>query len=181
MIGFFPLHAPHSAPVDVVLQLHCHFTSCPAPSTHHCSPASLVHRRHNTTSAISHSRGFWTSFREAINTAWRCCLPRSVHFARSFFVLTIPERSSLSPHCLFRAACSLTTPVPAISCPQHQTPAHTHTSVHPAVVHQLTLFFSSLSCFTTKINSLLIGMTTFLVLCQCLHVVDSLTGLRHQT
>ena len=47
------------------------------------------------------------------NTAWRCCLPRSVHFARSFSVLTTPERSSLSPHCLFRAACSLKTPVPA--------------------------------------------------------------------
>ena len=127
------------------------------------------------------ARGFWTSFHEAINTAWRCCLPRSVHFARSFSVLTTPERSSLSPHCLFRAACSLKTPFPAISCPQHQTPAHTHTSVHPSVVHQLTMFFSSLSCFTTKINSLLIGITTFLVLCLCLHVVDGVTGLRHQT
>ena len=101
-----------------------------------------------------------------------------VHFARSFSVLTTPERSSLSPQsCLFTEN----------SCPSDflssasGTCAHTHTSVHPAVVHQLTMFFSSLSCFTTKINSLLIGMTNFLVLCLCLHVVDSLTGLRHQT
>ena len=118
------------------------FSNCTATSPavlHHRLPDHFQHttvhqhrwliRRHNTTSAISHSRGFWTSFHEAINTAWRGCLPRSVHFARSFSVLTTPERSSLSPHCLFRAACSLKKETP---CPSDflssasDTCAHTH-------------------------------------------------------
>ena len=45
----------------------------------------------------------------------------------SFSVLTTPERSSLSPHCLFRAACSLKTPVPAdFLSSASDTYAHTH-------------------------------------------------------
>ena len=94
-----------------VLQMHCHIAVYgEKKKKHHCNQASLVHLLHNSTSTISHARGFFTSFHEAMNTAWRDCLPQGFLFTE--------------------------TPGPAISCPQHQTPAHTYGSVRPAVIHQ---------------------------------------------
>ena len=151
MIGFFPLHAPHSAPVDVV-----------SPNCTATSPAVLHHRLHDHFHHTSVHQHHWfigattrpqpsliqegSGLRSMKPSTLRgeSVLPRSVHFARSFSVLTTPERSSLSPHCLFRAACSLKT-----SCPSDflssasDTCAHTHvctSSCRTSADHVLLIF-----------------------------------------